>query len=175
MVPGPTTFVARETCGPLNVALTVVFAFSVTTHSVAGVPEAQGLDDVQLTNCAPAFGAAVRMTCEPDAKEVPVGDWVMVPGPTTLIASVTFGTKFAVAIVFAFKTMVQVGKLPMSTQTPFQLTNDEFAFGVAFTVIVVLLARDVPAGDCVTVPGPLATVVNENFVTVLTELPLIVA
>ena len=108
MVPGPTTFVARETCGPLNVAVTVVFAFSVMTHSVAGVPEAQGLDDVQLRNCAPAFGTAVRITCEPDAKEVPVGDCVMVPGPTTLVANVTFGTKFPVAIVFAFNTKVQV-------------------------------------------------------------------
>jgi hypothetical protein len=175
MVPGPTTFVASETCGPLNVAVTVVFAFRVTTHSVAGVPEAQGLDDVQLTNCAPAFGTAVSITCEPDAKEVPVGDCVIVPGPTTLVANVTFGTKFPVAIVFAFKTKVQVGKLPMSTQTPFQLTNDEFAFGVAFTVIVVLLAREVPAGDCVTVPGPLATVLTESFVTLVTELPLSVA
>jgi hypothetical protein len=54
--------------------VTVVFAFSVTMHRVTGVPGKQPLDDVQLTNCAPAFGTAVNETCEPGSKELPVGD-----------------------------------------------------------------------------------------------------
>jgi hypothetical protein len=53
--------------------------------------------------------------------------------------------------------------------------NDEFAFGVAVTVIVVLFASDVPPGVCVTVPGRLIVALNEYFVTVVTELPLNVA
>ena len=174
-MPGPTTFVLSETCGPLNVAVTVVFAFNVTRHSVVGVPGKQALVGAQPTNCAPALGLAVRMIEEPGANDVPVGDWVIVPGPTTTVESVTFVAKFAVAVVLAFNTMVQVGTLPIPTQMPFQLMNDELAFGVAFTVTVVLLASDVPVGVCATVPGPLMTVVNENFVTVVTALPLTVA
>ena len=172
IVPGPTTFVASETCGPVNVAVRVVFAFNVTVHCVAGVPEAQALDGVQPTNCAPELGLAVRTTTEPGAKEVPVGACPIVPGPTTSVVSVTFAAKFAVAIVLAFKTMVHVGTFPIPTQMPFQFTKDEFAFGVAFTVMVVLLGRDVPLGVCVTVPGPLMTVVNENLVTVVAPVPL---
>ncbi len=74
MEPGPTALVESETCGPLNVALTVVLAFSVTIHSVAGVPGKHPLDDVQLTNVAPALGTEVRTTCEPGANEALVGD-----------------------------------------------------------------------------------------------------
>lgn len=62
MVPGPTTLVLSETGGPVNVAMTVVFEFSVTMHSVAGVPGKQPVDDVQPTNCALALGTAVRTT-----------------------------------------------------------------------------------------------------------------
>jgi len=36
LVPGPTALVESETCGPLNVAVAVVFALRVTIHSVGG-------------------------------------------------------------------------------------------------------------------------------------------
>src|SRR5579862_6319444 len=98
-----------ETCGPLKVAVTVVFAFIVTRHSVAGVLGKQLLEGDQLTNCAPVLGTALRTTCEPGANEVPLGDCVMVPGPTTIVVRVTFAAKFAVAVVLAFRTTVQFG------------------------------------------------------------------
>jgi hypothetical protein len=82
-----------------------------------------------------------------------------------------FVAKFAVAVVFAFSTNVQVG-WNVFGQTPPQLTKEEFAFGVPLSVIVVLFASDVPVGACITVPGPLAVTANENLVTVVTPVPL---
>ena len=73
MVPGPTALVLSETCAPLNVAVTVVLAFSWTIHSVVAVVGRQGLENVQLTNVAPGLGEALRTTSEPGAKEVPGG------------------------------------------------------------------------------------------------------
>src|SRR3984957_5753617 len=68
--------------------------------------------------------------------------------------NVMLATKFAEAVVFAFRINVQVG-CKVFGQTPPQFTNEEFAFGVAVSVIVVLFASDVPVGLWVTVPGPL--------------------
>ena len=175
MLPGPTTLVVSENCGELNVAVTVVFAFSVTRHSVAGVLGKHALDGAQLTNVAPVLGTAVRTTCEPAANVVPVGDCVIVPGPTTVVVSVTFAAKFAVATVFAFSTALHVVAVLAAQVTPLQLTNVAFALGVSASVIVVLFAKDVPAGDCVTVPGPTALLENVYFVTVVTPVPVKVA
>src|SRR5271154_3834987 len=172
MLPGPIALVVSENCCALNVAVTVVLAFKVTRHSVAGVLGKQPLDEVQLTNVAPVLGTAVSTTCEPAANVVPVGDCVMVPGPTTLVVSVTFAAKFAVATVFAFSTALHVVALLAEQVTPVQLTKVAFALGVSVSVIVVLFAKDVPAGDCVTVPGPTALLENVYFVTVVTPVPV---
>jgi hypothetical protein len=46
----------------------------------------------QFENVAPAFGTAVRFTGVLFAKDVPVGDCVVVPGPVTLVENVNFVT-----------------------------------------------------------------------------------
>jgi hypothetical protein len=175
MVAGPTARVESETCGPLNAAVTVVLAFSVTMHSVAGVPGKQPVDEAQHTNVAPALGTAVRITCEPGANEDLVGDCVMIPGPTTLVVSETFAAKLAVTVVFALKTTVHELTPRLEQVVLPQFTKDEFALGASVTVMVVLFAKDVPVGDCVMVPGPTTLVENVNFVTVVTSVPVNVA
>jgi hypothetical protein len=155
----------------VNVAVIVVFAFSVTTHCENGVSGRQALDGAQPTNCAPELGVAVRKTEEPGTNEVPVGDCMIAPGPTTTVVSVTFAAKFAVAVVFAFKINVHV-VWEVLGQTPPQFTNVAFAFGVAVSVIVVLFANDVPVGVWATVPGPLAVTAKVNLVTVVAPLPV---
>jgi hypothetical protein len=172
IVPGPTTFVANENWPPENVAVTVVFALSVTIHTVGTVLGTQALDDVQLTNVAPALAKAVRTTSEPGANEVPVGDCVIVPGPTTLVVSVTLVAKFAVTIAFEFSTTVHVVAPERVQVAPVQLTNEEFALGVSVSVMVVLFGNDAPVGDCATVPGPMTLAENVNFVTVVTAVPV---
>jgi hypothetical protein len=129
----------------VNVAVTVVFEFSVTMHSVNGVSGRQALDGAHPTNCAPELGVAVRVTCEPGTNEVPVGDCIIVPGPTITVVSVTFAAKLAVAVVFAFKINVHV-VWELLGQTPPQFTNVALALGVAVSVIVVLFGNDVPVG-----------------------------
>ena len=99
---------------------------------------------------------------------------MIIPGPMTEVVSVTLATKFAVATVVAFRVKVH-GPVKTCGQTPPQLTKDEFALGASVRVMVVLLAKDVPVGDCVMVPGPLTTVVNEYLVTVVTAVPVTVA
>ena len=85
--------------------------------------------------------------------------------------NVMLATKFAEAVVFAFRINVQVG-CKVFGQTPPQFTNEEFAFGVAVSVIVVLFASDVPVGLWVTVPGPLEVTATENLVTVVAPVPV---
>jgi hypothetical protein len=172
-VPGPTALVDSETCGPLNVAVTVVLAFGWTIHTVGTVLGKQPLDDVQLTSMVPALGKAVRTTSEPGANEVPVGDCVIVPGPTTLVVSVTLVAKFAVTTTFEYSTIVHVVAPARVQITPVQLTNEEFALGVSVSVMVVLFGNDAPVGDRVIVPGPTTLVENVNFVTVVTAVPVI--
>ena len=150
-------------------------AFSVTIHTVGTVLGKQLLDDVQLTNVAPALGKAVRTTSELGANDVPVGDCVMVPGPTTLVVRETFAAKFAVTTSFEFSTIVHVVAPARVQVAPVQLTKEEFALGVSVTVMVVLFGNDVPVGDCVIVPGPTTLVENVNFVTVVTAVPVNVA
>lgn len=82
---------------PVKVAVIVVLAFSVATQVNAPV-DTQAPAGVQLTKLAPELGTAVSTTLEPGANEVPVGDCVIVPAPTTLVVSVTFVAKFAVML-----------------------------------------------------------------------------
>jgi hypothetical protein len=105
------------------------------------------------------------------ANDVPGGVCDTVPDPTTTTLKFMLVTKFAVAVVFAFRINVQVG-WKFCGHTPPQLTKDEFALGVAVKVIVVLLASEVPVGLWVTVPGPLAVTAIENLVTVVAPVPL---
>ena len=57
-------------------------------HVVAVLP-AHWVPD-QLVNCALAAGEAARVTVVLFGKDVPEGDWVMVPSPTTAVVRVNF-------------------------------------------------------------------------------------
>jgi hypothetical protein len=74
------------TVGPaVNVAVTLVFAVSENVHT--GLVLAAHAPD-QLVNVAFALGTAVSVMEVPELKLAPVGDWVIEPGPTTLVVSV---------------------------------------------------------------------------------------
>jgi hypothetical protein len=121
------------------------------------------------------FGEATSVIDVPGANDVPSGLCITVPDPTTATLKFIFATKFAVAVVFEFSTMVHVVAPARVQVAPVQLTNEEFALGVSVSVMVVLFGNDVPVGDCVIVPGPVTLVENVNFVTVVTAVPVNVA
>ena len=65
----------------------------------------------------------------------------------------------AVAVVFALIENVQAAFV-LPAQAPAQFTNVAPEFGTAVSVIEVPEANEVPLGDCVIVPGPLAFVAS---------------
>jgi hypothetical protein len=71
--------------GAVNVAVTLVLALSVNAQTglvlAAHAP-------AQLVKVAFAPGTAVSVMEVPELKVAPVGDWVIEPGPTTLVVSV---------------------------------------------------------------------------------------
>jgi hypothetical protein len=158
--------------GAVKVAMTLVFALSAKVQTGL-VLAAQAPD--QLVNVAPLFGTAVNVIAVPDANDVPVGDWVIVPGPFTLVASVYCGAvKVADTVSFAVTITLHVVEFVVAQAPPqFEKVAPGFETAVRFTVV--LFANDVPAGDCVIVPGPTTLVENVNFVTVVTPVPVNVA
>jgi hypothetical protein len=70
-----------------NVAVIDVFAAGIAKLHVVEVLPAHSAP-LQLVKLAPELGTAVRAIAVPEAKEVPVGDWVMVPGPDAVADSV---------------------------------------------------------------------------------------
>jgi hypothetical protein len=145
----------------VNVAVTVVFAVIVNVHCGEGLLlHAPPDHDV---NVALLFGTAVSVIDVPLANEVPVGVCVIVPGPTTVVASVKFvlAANVAVAVVFAFTANVHTGFV-LPTQTPAHEVNDAPVFGTAVNVTEVPGANEEPAGTCMIVPGPIAVVESVN-------------
>jgi hypothetical protein len=71
--------------GAVKVAVTLVVAFRANVQTGL-VLAAQA--PVQLVKVAFAPGTAVNVMDVPALKLAPVGDWVMEPGPTTLVVSV---------------------------------------------------------------------------------------
>jgi len=170
IVPGPLTVVVSVYCAAAIVAVSDVFAEILNAHVVL-VPPLHAPPD-QLVNVAPVFGTAVNVIAVPDANEVPVGDWVIVPGPFTLVVSEYCGAvKVADTVSFAVTITLHVVEF-VDAQGPSQCENDAPGLGTAVRFTMVLFANDVPVGDCVIVPGPVTLVENVNFVTVVTPVPV---
>ena len=72
---------------PANVAVTEVFAAGIAKLHDVEVLAAHS-PPLQLANVAPLLGTAVSVIAVPEAKDVPVGDCVMVPGPLAVVVSV---------------------------------------------------------------------------------------
>lgn len=134
IVPGPLTFVVSVYCGAVNVADTAVFAVAITMHAIEPVfvhaPP-------QLENVAPVFGTAVKFTVVLFAKDVPVGDCVIVPGPVTLVEKVNFVTVVTPVPVSCAPTSAPLGPLMLSVAA-----RPPKACGVKITVT----EHDDPAG-----------------------------
>jgi hypothetical protein len=147
-------------CAAANVAVTVVFCTRLNTQLVLVLP-AQAPPD-QLVNVAPVFGTAVSVIPVPATNVVPVGDCVMVPGPTTLVEIVYAGPNCAVVVTFDEILNEHTGFVLPLQGPRYQLPNALPALGTAVKVIGVFGANDVPAGDCVIVPSPLPLVFVER-------------
>lgn len=133
IVPGPETFVASVTgAPPVKVAVTAVFVFRVSKQSSGALDgTVHAPAGVQPLNVAPVFGTGVNTTVVPGVNEFPGMDWVIVPGPTTVVVSVTFATNCATTLVFWVTTKVQGTRPTFAGQPPPQFTNEAFALGLA--------------------------------------------
>src|ERR1700761_5721317 len=87
-VPGPFAVTEKLYSGSVKFAVTVVSAVSTKLHVVAVLPA--HWVPVQFVNCALAAGEAARVTVVLFGNDVPEGDWVMVPSPTTEVVRVNF-------------------------------------------------------------------------------------
>jgi hypothetical protein len=149
---------------PSNVAVTLVFAVSVTVQ-VAGQ-----LLPTQPVKVEPGAGTAVKVTAVPLAnaaehvvpQEIPAGLLVTVPVPVPVLLTDSVGgtAKLAVTVVAAFSVTLQV---PVPEQPPpLQPEKVEPAAGAAVRVTTVPLLNAaehvaphvIPAGLLVTVPVP---------------------
>jgi hypothetical protein len=166
-VPALVTVSAKDDCTKVNVAVTDVAAFTVTTQ----VPVPEQPPPLQPVNVDPAAGAAVRVTAVPPVKaceqvapqEMPAGELVTVPLPVPDFDTESVKddwTKEAVTVVAALIVTVQA---PVPEQPPpLQPENVEPAAAAAVKVTdepVVKEAEQVapqemPAGALVTVPLP---------------------
>jgi len=169
IVPGPLTAVVNSYWGGANVAVTDTLE-TIEKMQVGLVLLLHSPPD-QFVKVAPVPGTAVRVISVPGGKVVPDGDWVMVPGPITLVVSVN-PLKAAETVVFAVTTTLHVEFPPLPVHAPPQAVNVAPVFGTAVKFTVVLLAKEVPVGVCVIVPGPVTLVVNVYFVTVVTAVPV---
>jgi hypothetical protein len=87
------------TGGLVNVAVTDVFAEMLKAHVALVLPLHAPPD--QLVNVAPLFGTAVSVSAVPEANDVPVGDCMIVPGPTIFVANENWPPEnVAVIVVF---------------------------------------------------------------------------
>ena len=165
--PAPALLTVRVKDGTVNVAVTVVPAFSVTVQ----VPVPEQPPPLQPVKVEPAAGVAVRVTAVPPAyaamhvapQEMPAGLLVTVPIPEPVLFTVSVkacSAKVAVTVVAAFSVTVQV---PVPEQPPpLQPEKVEPATGAAVKVTAVPLAnaaehvapQEMPTGLLVTVPEP---------------------
>src|SRR6266700_2539830 len=116
---------------------------------------------VQPVKVAPALGVAVSVTDVPQAKVLPLGVWVTVPGPLAAVVRVQFAVcvaKLAVTLVLAFR--VNVRGLALLVTPPVQPVKVDPELAVAVRVIDVPQGKVVPLGLWLIVPDPLTLVVR---------------
>jgi hypothetical protein len=191
VVDPPDGTVTMTPVGPLNVAVTVVAADTVTVQ--APVPSQGALQPVKVE---PVAGAAVNVTEVPPGKFaeqvglqlIPAGVLITVPVPDP--ASVTVSAKLVVpppklAVTVFAAVIVKVHVPVPSHVASVQPVNVDPAAGVAVKVICVPLAKFaeqvglqlIPAGALVTVPVPVpvSVTVSVSFVPEPVPVPVSVA
>jgi hypothetical protein len=137
-----------------------VFALIANVHVATLLPLHAPPD--HAVNAAFAPGTAINVIDVPLANDVPLGVCVIVPDPTTAVASVYFGAAANVAVTVVFAVIVNVhfaAVLPLHAP-PDHAVNVAPALGTAVNVIDVPLENEVPVGVCMIVPGPTAAVVS---------------
>src|SRR5215470_149741 len=167
VVPATSGLSVKVEVARVKVAVTVVAAFSVTTH----VPVPVQPPPLQPVNVEPVDAAAVRVATVPLVNEIehaapqlmPVGELVTVPLPVPAFVTVSANdccTKFAVTVVAAFSVTTQV-PVPVHPP-PLQPVNVEPVCAAAVSVttvpdvneVVHVVPQLMPAGELVTVPTP---------------------
>jgi hypothetical protein len=132
----------------MKVAVAVVFALIANVQTGFVLP-AHAPD--HPVNAAPALGTAVSVIEVPPLNEVPVGDWVIVPGPTTFVPNENWLAPENVAVIVRFvvglaKHSVGVFRGMLHALAGDQLTNCAPGLGEAIRVIGDPGANDVPCG-----------------------------